>query len=122
MDSPSDCMLIKFQLPSITFTFINSRETATNTMMNPRRHRGPYRTNYGSSDRSYNGRYHGGRNNNNRGSSKVSSYQQQSGLPPIESTINPHSYRSPYKSSRASTASSQRSYYYHSGLGPQSVR
>lgn len=108
-------MLIKFQLPSITFTLINSRETATNTMMNPRRHRGPSGSRYGS-DRSYNGRY--GRY---RGSSKVSSYQPQSTLPPIESTINPHSYRSPYKSSRASTASSQRSYY-HSGLGPQSVR
>lgn len=111
-------MLIKFQLPSITFTLINSRETASHSMMNSRYRRGPYgRSTYGSSDRSsgFRGRY--GRN---KPSSKgISSYQQQSNLPPIESTI--PTYRSPYRSSRASSASS-RSGYYPSGLGPQSVR
>ena len=37
MESPSDCILIKFQSPSITFTLINSRETSTNTMISMNR-------------------------------------------------------------------------------------
>ena len=37
-DSPSDSMLIKLHLPSISFTLLNSRKTANNAMLRPNFH------------------------------------------------------------------------------------
>ena len=118
MESPSECMLLKFGMPSITFTLINSRETASNNMMNPRMYKRYGSSVYGSSAGG-SSRYHP------RYRRTKSSSKGLSNLPPIDLNMNPHSHRSPhshYKSSRGSSVSSHRSGYYHSHLGPQSVR
>eukprot|EP01083_Nonionella_stella_P089908 251096_1 len=98
---PSECVLVKFECPSITCTLRNSRETATNTMMYPRRYRSSHSM-YGSSYTQ---------------SRKYRKSSSKGGLPPINSMRSPQ-----YKSSRGSTVSSHRSGYHYSLLGPQSVR